>query len=225
MPHYGREVGRAVGIASLVLMCDFPPEHKERLLVNFVQYGIDLLGIVRAGHPGWPAHGGHGSGRKWPILFAGIMLGDREIQSFQAKYPQTRFGEDMQTMHGKGWNGAKALYAGHMGVQGSKTEKGWGAYEHLPPSKWESMIGENYRRCCTSNAWVAQALAARIMHAEKIWNHPAFFDYVDRWMEEDDSEDIKKIKQATGQDYSASWLRQGQAWDPFRQGNVGEVPS
>jgi hypothetical protein len=214
MPHYGREVGRAVGIASLVLMCDFSPEEKERLLVNFVQYGIDLVGIVRAGHPGWPAHGGHGSGRKWPILFAGIMLGDEEIQSFQAKY-RARFGEDMQTMYGKGWNGAKALYAGHVGAEGSKTSKGWGAYEHLHPSEWQSMIGENYRRCCTSNAWVGQALAARIMHAEKVWNHDAFFDYVDRWMEEDDSEAIKIIKQATGQDYSASWARQGQAWDPF----------
>ena len=54
-----------------------------------------------------------------------------------------------------------------------------------------------------------------IMHAEKAWNHDAFFDYVDRWMEEDDTESIKLIQQATGQDYSASWLRQGQAWDPF----------
>jgi hypothetical protein len=207
-------VGRAVGIASLVLMCDFSSEEKERLLVNFVQYGIDLLGIVRAGHPGWPAHGGHGSGRKWPILFAAIMLGDEEIQSFQAKY-RARFGEDMQTMYGTGWNGAKALYAGHVGAEGSRTSKGWGAYEHLHPSQWQSMIGENYRRCCTSNAWVGQALAARIMHAERVWNHDAFFDYVDRWMEEDDTEAIKIIKEATGQDYSASWARQRQAWDPF----------
>ena len=214
MPHYGREIGRAVGIASLVLMCDFSPEEKERLLVNFVQYGIDLLGIVRAGHPGWPAHGGHGSGRKWPILFAGIMLRDEDIQSFQTKY-KARFGEDMQTMYGTGWNGAKALYAGHVGAAGSRTNKGWGAYEHLPPSEWQSMIGENYRRCCTSNAWVGQALAARIMHVEKVWNHDAFFDYVDRWMDEDDTEDIRTIKEATGQDYSASWARQRQAWDPF----------
>jgi len=214
MPHYGREVGRAVGIASLVLMCDFPPERKERLLVNFVQYGIDLLGIVRAGHPGWPAHGGHGSGRKWPILFAGIMLGDQDILSFQAQC-KARFGEDMQTMHGQGWNGATALYAGHVGAKGSTREKGWGAYEHLHPSQWESMIGESYRRCCTSNAWVGQALAARIMHAEARWNHDAFFDYVDRWMEEDDAQDIKIIKESTGKDFSASYLRQRQAWDPF----------
>jgi hypothetical protein len=217
MPHYGREVGRAVGIASLVLMCDFSSEQKERLLVNFVQYGIDLLGIVRAGHGGGRAHGGHGSGRKWPLVFAGLMLGDEEIQTFQTRY-KARFGEDMQTMHGQGWNGAKALYAGHVGAEGSKSERGWGAYEHLPPAQWPSMLGENYRRCCTSNAWVAQvaqALAARIMHAEKLWNHDAFFDYVDRWMEKDDSEEIKMIKEATGQDYSARWLRQGQAWDPF----------
>jgi hypothetical protein len=77
------------------------------------------------------------------------------------------------------------------------------------------MIGENYRRCCTSNAWVGQALAARIMHAETVWNHDAFFDYVDRWMEQDDTEDIRLIKKATGHDYSASWARQRQAWDPF----------
>jgi hypothetical protein len=34
---------------------------------------------------------------------------------------------------------------------------------------------------------VAQALAARLMHAEKAWGHDAFFAYVDRWMTEDDS--------------------------------------
>ncbi|MHC4406322.1 MAG: hypothetical protein ACYTG0_42360 [Planctomycetota bacterium] len=215
MPHYGREIGRAVGIASLVLMLDYPEDEKEKLLVNFVQYGIDLWGIVRAGHPGWPAHGGHGSGRKWPIVFAGILLADKDMQSPKAKYPEVRFGEDMQTMYGKGWTGAKALYAGHIGADGEKYQKGWGAYEHLPPEKWPSMLGENYRRCCTSVAWVGQALAARILHAEEAWGHDAFFDYVDRWMEEDDTEAIRTIKKATGHDYSASWNRQRQAWDPF----------
>jgi hypothetical protein len=204
-----------VGIASLVLMLDYPEMEKEKLLVNFVQYGIDLWGIVRAGHPGWPAHGGHGSGRKWPIVFAGIMLGDKDMQSPKAKYPHVKFGEDMQTIYGKGWTGAKALYAGHVGEEGSKYEKGWGAYEHLLPSQWPSMLGESYRRCCTSVAWVGQALAARIMHAEKTWDHDAFFDYVDRWMEEDDTRAVQTIKQATGQDCSAPWLRQRQAWDPL----------
>jgi len=62
---------------------------------------------------------------------------------------------------------------------------------------------------------VGQALALRILHAEKLWNHDAFFDYVDRWMTEDDSQHIKEIKEARGKDYAAAWARQRQAWDPF----------
>jgi hypothetical protein len=215
MPHYGREIGRAVGIASLILCLDFDSAEKERLLVGFVQYGIDLWGIVRSGHPGWPAHGGHGSGRKWPILFAGILLGDPEMQSPSKTCPGVRFGEDMQTMRGKGWAGATALYAGHMGEDGEKHEKGWGSYEHLPPAKWLSPIGEDYRRCCTSIAWAGQALAARILGAEKVWGHDVFFEYVDRWMEEDDGDAVRVLREQTGKDYSADWMRQGQAWDPL----------
>ena len=215
MPHYGREIGRSVGVASLVLLLDYPKERKERLLVNFVQYGIDLWGIVRAGHRGWPAHGGHGNGRKWPILFAGILLGEGDMQAPKKKYPKVVFGEDMHTMYGKGWTGAKALYAGHVGKDGRFGEVGWGAYEHLHPSEWANDLGENYRRCCTSISWVGQALAARLMKAEKIWAHDAFFDYVDRWMTEDDTQAVEEIKKARGWDYSAKWARQGQAWDPF----------
>jgi hypothetical protein len=135
MPHYGHEVERSVGVASLVLLLDYEKERKERLLINFVQYGINLWGIVRAGHRGWPAHGGHGIGRKWPIIFAGILLGDEDMQSPKKKYPKVVFGEDMHTMYGKGWTGAKALYAGHVGKDGRFGEVGWGAYEHLHPSE------------------------------------------------------------------------------------------
>ena len=31
------------------------------------------------GHPGWKGFGGHGSGRKLPIVFAGLLLGDDEL--------------------------------------------------------------------------------------------------------------------------------------------------
>ena len=211
-PHYGREVGRAVGIASLLLCLDFTPEEKERLLLGFVQYGLDLWGIARAGYPGWPAHGGHGTGRKWPIVFAGIMLGEADMTPPTKTLPSLKFGEDMQTMYDKGWTGAKAVYAGHVGKDGKKD---WGAYEHLPPAQWPGNLGEDYRRTCTSLAWVGQALAARILHAEKAWGHDAFFDYVDRWMTEDDTAHIAEIKKARGLDYSKSWQRQGNAWDPF----------
>ena len=49
---------------------------RTKLLVNFVQYGIDLFGTLATpvGVAG-ETLGGHGQGRKWPIVFAGIMFG------------------------------------------------------------------------------------------------------------------------------------------------------
>lgn len=216
MPDYGREVARVAGNAALLLTLDFPAADKEALLVYFVQRGIDLFGIVSAGHPGWHAHGGHGSGRKLPILFAGTLLGQSRMLS-----PPGRFGEDMHTTiataapYGPGWNGETALFTGHMGLNGESVNRGWGPYEHLQPRDWASTIGEDYRRCCTSVAWVGQALAAKLIGAQAAWSHAAFFAYVNRWMNKDDSQDIANIRAQRGTDYSASWQRQGQAWDTF----------
>ena len=229
MTGYPAETARAVGIATLALMTDLKPEEKEKLLTGVVQYGIDLWGLIRAGYPGWPGFGGHGSARKWPIIFAGMLLGDEAMSAPNKKYPNAKFGEDMQTMYGNGWTGAKGMYAGHLGQDGEKYKKGWGLYENLQPKDWPvasgdnsgfgkgTYIGENYRRCCTSHVWVGEALAARLMQAEKNWGHPAFFDYVDRWMTEDDTAAIKIIKEQINQDYSADWQRQKRAWDPFVQ--------
>jgi len=216
MPDYGREVGRTIGNAALLLTLNFTREQKEALLVYFVQYGIDLYAAVRAGHSGWPAHGGHGSGRKLPIVFAGRLLQNTQMQN-----PPGQFGEDIQTMiatgppFGPGWTGSTALYAGHVGVNGNQST-GWGPYEHLQPRDWTgNQLGEAYRRCCTSLAWVGEALAARLVGAEAVWNHPALFAYVTRWMNESDAAAVAEIRNQTGYDYSAGWQRQGQTWDPF----------
>jgi hypothetical protein len=216
MPVYGAHFVRAVGIASLLLCLDFTPEEKEPLLINFVQLGIDLWGIAGQGQPPcWNALGGHSNGRKWPIIFAGMLLGDTEMQKPTQTYPHLSFSEDAQTMFGDCWTGAKVVWAGHMGKAGHPRYPDRGAYEHSPPSEWKGDTGEGYRRCCTSNAWVGEALAARMLHAEKYWAHDAFFAYVDRWMTEDDSKYIKIIKETRGKDYSAKWTRQGSVWDPF----------
>jgi len=216
MPCYGREIARAVSNASLLLMVDYPLADRETLLVRFVQYGLDLWGLVQAGYPGWQAHGGHGNGRKWPILFAGILLADPEIQALATDHAGVRFSEDMQTIYDTGWTGATVVYGGHVGPNGESVNPGWGPYEHLQPSAWlGDSIGESYRRCCTSIGWIGEALAARLLNAQSLWAHPAFFDYADRWMTEDDSAAVQTILQQTGHDYSASWARQGQAWDAF----------
>jgi len=129
------------------------------------------------------------------------------------------FGKDEQTAHGDCWTGAKVVFAGHSGIDaatgvGRSRGNEWGPYEHLHPSQWK--VGQNtieaYRRTCTGGGWVAQALALGLLHAEQVWGHDAFFDYVDRWMGEDDTAFIKIIKQATGKDYGREWSRHGWAW-------------
>jgi hypothetical protein len=219
MPHYAAEISRATGIGSLMLMSDFPKKQKEPLMIGYLQYGIDLWGIVRGSKAsrGWQAHGGHGSGRKWALIFSGMMLGDKEMAEPNKTYPDLRFGEDMQTGYGKGWTGAKVVYTGHTGLWDGKPvskDPAWGPYEHLTPDKWPGDLGENYRRCCTSHAWIAEVLAARLMGAMDLWNHPALFDYVDRWMTEDDTDFNKEIAKARKNPVS-DWARQRASWDPI----------
>lgn len=227
MPQYGLEYGRVAGIAALLLCTDLKPEEKEPLLINYVQVGIDLGSIARAGHPGWEAFGGHGSGRKIPIVFAGLLLGDDELANVNRSFPKVSFGEDEQTAYGPCYTGATVVFAGHRAIDAETgvARPGSGPYEHRHPKEWDGIaagaarrgdrMSESYRRCCTSVGWVAQALAMHLMKAEAAWGHDAFFDYVDRWMFEDDAEFVKTIKEAIGADYSAGWARQGQAWDAF----------
>ena len=72
--------------ASLLLMLNFPADQKVNLTNYFVQYGIDLYGCLQAGY-GWPAFGGHRSGRKLPIVFAGILLNDDAMKNVSTRFP------------------------------------------------------------------------------------------------------------------------------------------
>jgi hypothetical protein len=224
MPHYGQWVGQAMSMAGLTLMLDYNREQKERLLVGMVQVGIDYWGLVRNGHTGWEGWGGHGSGRKFPIVLAGVMLGDDDMASPTRTYPKAQFGEDNQTMFGEGWTGATALFAGHSGINHATAKvprPQWGPYEHLHPSKWNRshLQSESYRRANTSCSWVGQALALRMLGAEKHWNHDPFFAYVDRWMTEPNDAahraEIMKYHPKAGFTDRARFAFQGYTAEPF----------
>ncbi|MCZ7646078.1 MAG: hypothetical protein M5U26_12455 [Planctomycetota bacterium] len=177
-PCYGREHARLVSMASLMLQLDAPQERKEKLLIGLVQYGIDLSGLAKAGGV-WNMGGGHSSGRKWPVLFASLMLDAPKLREL----PESAvFHEDAQTYYGEGWFGQTALWQmiTHHGPRQP--------YEEKPPEQWEKWdkTSEGYRCCCNAVAWAGTALAARQMKAIGIWKHDAFFDYCDRWMREDD---------------------------------------
>mgnify|MGYP001140117923 CR=1 FL=1 len=182
MASYGRDISRMVGQASLMLHLDVPQDTKEKLLINLIQYGIDLRGLVQQG-----AHynqgGGHTSGRKWPILFAGLMLDDEDFLNL----PSTAlFHEDVQTYYGNGWAGQSALWQMivHHGIRKTYLEQHpsiWNTYD----SGW-AKTAESYRTCCTIKAWAGQTLSALLMGAKGLWNHNAYFDNVEDWMRQED---------------------------------------
>jgi hypothetical protein len=235
MPRYGQYIGQAVGDAGLLLCADYTPQEKERLLINFVQVGLDLWSLVKSGHPGWEGWGGHGSGRKLPIVVAGYLLGDDEMASPTKAFPKVNFGEDQQTRYGKAWTGAFVVFAGHSGIltaTGQPPRPEWGPYEHLHPSKWDMIWttkdgkeikqanyqSECYRRANTSCCWVGEALTLRILGIEKQWNHDSFLDYVDRYMTEDDKAFCAVIGKEFG---NADMLNPDKAW--IHEGATGEL--
>lgn len=181
MPDYGREITNITSTVSLMLVLDDPEGKREHLLEKFVQLGIDYYGAVLSDNNLWTANGGHNSGRKIPILFAGLMLGHDGMMTVKAS-----FAEDQQTYYGEGWKGQKVLWK----IDNSESRK----HEHLPPEKWQGppFKGDNDGwksqgyRTLNGPTWVGSALAARLLGLKAAWNHDAFFDYVDRWVAEAD---------------------------------------
>jgi hypothetical protein len=165
------------------------------------------------------------------------MFHDRGMQNLEESCPKARFGEDHQTALGKSWTGADAVFTSHpKSVKVSPELKSpQEAYGKDGWDVWES--NEGYRRCCTSKYFIGQALAARLMHAEKTWNHDAFFAYVDRWMTEDNSKTVDAYRaamEAHGEDFddtsnpraNKTWMKNDartsrfvqELWDKYRPG-------
>ena len=218
MPGYGREVGRAVSIGALMMLGDFSDEARAPLVYGMVQVGIDNFAVAARGG-GWPAQGGFGNGRKLPILLAGILLDDERMQNLAEHAPDAVFGEDQHTEFGEAWTGASVRFTGQYPeafASNPERHADRGPYEHLEPRDWPGnrpTMSESYRRCCTSISWVGQALAVRLLEAEDIWGHDAFFAYVDRWMTEDDTEHRRIMQEQIGW---SGGIRQGTTvFDPF----------
>lgn len=180
MPDYGREITNVVSDVALLLLLEDPHDRRETLLLRYVQKGIDYYGVVQSDDNLWIANGGHNSGRKWPILFAGLMLDHQGMMRVQAT-----FQEDQQTYYGKGFRGQKALWT----IAPNNPNR---RHEEADPKTWQTfgdqrgnngLKAEAYRKL-NGPTWVGQALAARATGMVANWNHPAFFDYVDRWFRE-----------------------------------------
>ena len=179
---------------AVVLLVDYP-ERKPHLF-SYMQYGIDSYYISIRNGDAWRAYGGFGNGRKWPILFTGLLLDNADMvhppATCKTDFARTdtvdKFGEDGHTYYGRstdeypkgkplwGQDGPPGRWFGNHDL---RDPKGKIEPEQLPQ-------GGGYRFIC-SRGWAGAALAARLMGAMDLWNHPAYFDYVDRWIKEQDA--------------------------------------
>ena len=193
-PGYGREVARINSMAGLMLLLDVPREKKEKLLIEYIQNGIDIRGVGAIGRNWIFEDGGHWIGRKWPVLFASIMLNNASLRDFPPADPSRTvfnysritpatpapnglFCEDTDTYYGKGGDGQTAL--GQVLFHGQQRFP----FEETPRSQFngEQRFLDEYRTQAAIS-WSGEALAALLMKGKAIWNHDAFFDYADRIM-------------------------------------------
>ncbi len=242
MRDYGRDIAADESEVVMQLMLDYSQEEKTKLLISMIQVGIDFYGNALDGGV-WHADGGHNSGRKFPIMFAGLMLDNNDMinisrggeitnDSLGVTAYRYRFAEDGQTYYYD--DPYLPLFANRLtnehdsgpatgNVVAVRNTPGWidirnsgpgdtalwrisewfngGSYvaehEHLDIDDWQDYAGGNdshpksdsYRRCCTAKAWIGYGLALNLMGsgARSAWGHDAFFDYIYRFMEEDDS--------------------------------------
>jgi hypothetical protein len=157
MPDYGRDMALTIGDAALSLLLDYTDEEKRTLLVRLVQYGLDLHAIARAGGT-WDDLGGHMHGRKLPILLAGLVLDDEAMLSIGRTMPG-RFQEDRQTFYVAGSDVGRRLH------QADGRPREVYRAEDVGVAEW----GEQHTR------------QSRSLGLRERWNHPALFDYIDRY--------------------------------------------
>lgn len=194
--------------AALLLNIDYTYNEKKELLIGYLQLGIDLFSYIEAGGTGWAPDGGHSSGRKWPILFTGIMLNYSPMKNIGQKSGDylyanghgpgnppsdyIHFGEDGQTFYvtqadvditnGPTWTPDTRSAPNYPYTQSLIGMPEWSIRYSTNPNYSDASWLSNYRHIGTGPfGWVGVQMAALIMDAKALWNHNAFFDYTDRY--------------------------------------------
>ena len=250
-PDYGRDVANQLGQVSLALLLDFPRAQVEELMVSYLQVGIDLYGVTKSasnlfnnstqGHF-WHGGGGISHGRKWPILFAGLMFNDTNILEYvdaggyrhrwdspnweaESGYPifqeeQQMFivaQGDIDQSRMTSDNRTRHPYTSeHLGLPE------WGEQHMFNPQKDGSNWNAAYRDI-VSNSIMSHVLSAMMFEhtgqtgksARDLWNWEPIFDYMDRyWIHVDPSAGSNRARQFVIDMWQQYRDRYGPVWEP-----------
>lgn len=185
MPDYGASIARDNAVAVLrFLLDDFNIEKGEHkgALVNYLQMAVDLKGMALNG-VNWQANGGHGNGRKLPLLFGGLLL---DTGDFDLAMKSALFSEDEQVYWGIAAQRALFGKACTDAEYWRKARTGSGSRDCRDPYGYIDggghEVGSAYQSCCTAKPWKFTALAVTLLDLEEQWNNNIFLSYVKRWV-------------------------------------------
>jgi len=205
MEDYDRDICTQEGIGALTLHLNLTNQQKRTLFVRFVQVGLDNYGVIQdGGTDNWRQD----SGRKFPILLAGLALNDPDMKNIGNKsgdYAHTApygpgnpppdvilFEEDETTFyvsridvemsHSPQWkpDNRAALLLPYDELDLGLPE--WGLVRLYDRTAINKSWGASYRQVI-GQSYGGLVLAVHIMGAKDLWNHDAFFDYYDRYMQ------------------------------------------
>lgn len=180
---YGKDMAVDTGTAALQLNLDYSDAAKETLLVSFVQYGIDIYGIIGDGGQ-WYDTGGHNPGRMIPLVVAAMVLDDAGMKA-EIAGSEKNFSETRQTFYVTQTDVDNAPYYSADGrprlayLSSDIGKPAWGETHTDNPSRDGNNWDSYYRDICGS-VMQAPAIVAYLMSAKTLINHDAFFDYAKR---------------------------------------------
>ncbi|MEQ9489397.1 MAG: hypothetical protein RIM72_10435 [Alphaproteobacteria bacterium] len=185
MPDYGSDIANFNASSALTLMVSVDTKEKHKALIRYVNNGIDLYYMMKGGVTWWPA-GGHGEGRKLPIVFASVMLDIPEMLEHPAMSERRVFGENGGVAYSD--KAGTVLYA-----QDYRSEKSY--WKNLALDKGSRTIrdpygyidggfrpGQSYQYCCLSKNWQSTVTVLQLMpELQSGFGNSDLMEYVTRW--------------------------------------------
>jgi hypothetical protein len=208
MPNYGRDLAALVSVGALLLVLDKNQTEKELLAQRMVQIGLDIYGLIQQpdGNILYMSNGGHCCGRAFPMVLAGYLLKDQAILAVMKKagqyaYQNGHYEGNLPTDMVQFQELDQTFYVTQRAVDMTHSPEwkpddrtpvapyttsdigiaDWGI-GHATTPKWDNASWQSNYRHLNSYAWGGFVLAARIMGIQDLFNQPALFDYLDRWM-------------------------------------------
>lgn len=190
---YPYEVALELGRMALACHCNIAAA--QSIANRLIQFGIDMYACANSNGETWSWNGGFGVGKKWPIVFAGLMLNSTPMKNpplfVTGSSGLLKFQEDANTYYGNPsgttprWGEDCTLTPGSYSDSNHSCRPSAGDVDQWELADLGGVEGATagaYEVCCNPRAFIGPALACRLMSQMALWNHTEFFDYTDRFV-------------------------------------------